>query len=126
MPNFNYSARDQNNKIVKGTVEAANEREAVKLVRDRKLFVTEVGQQKNDTFSFALGKWQRVSFDDVVNFTRQISTMITAGLQLQDALSLLEKQSTNPALSDVISSISREIMEGGNFGNSLSHFPQYF
>jgi type IV pilus assembly protein PilC len=52
--------------------------------------------------------------------------MVTAGLQIQEAIDLLKNQSNNPALSDVLNKIYREIQGGGNLGNALVKYPQYF
>jgi len=67
----------------------------------------------------------RVSSNDVVNFTRQLATMITAGLPLTDALSILEIQS-RPALVKVVGEVSREIEGGGNLADALGKHPQVF
>lgn len=126
MPIYNYVARDKTGKILKGTVEAGNEKEAAALIRERSLFLTSLVSQQRSLTSLTLKKFKKISFVDIVNLTRQLSTMVTAGLQLQEAVTLLKSQSNNPAVTDMLGKISREIQSGGNLGNSLAKFPQHF
>lgn len=124
---YNYTARDQAGKIVKGTVEADAEKEAVGLIRERSLLLTSLELKQNSLSSvFSFNRFRKIKSSDITNFTRQLSTMITAGLQIQEALNLLKNQATNPAFSDLLNKISREIQEGGNFAISLSKYPKYF
>ncbi len=124
MPIYNYQARDKTGKIVRGKVEALSEREAASLVRDQSLFIIGLSVQHKTSFSFK--GFHRISFTDIVGFTRQMATMITAGLQIQEALGLLIVQSTNPMFTEMMNKISREIQEGGNLATSLAKYPKYF
>ena len=126
MPIFSYSAKDKLGKLVRGTVEAANEKEAASLIRERSLYITGLTAQKNSPLSFSLSRFQKVSFNDVVGFTRQLSTMVTAGLQVQEALNLLRVQSTNSAVVEMLTKISREIQGGGNLATALAKYPGQF
>ncbi|MEK7165494.1 MAG: type II secretion system F family protein [Patescibacteria group bacterium] len=123
---YAYSARDKTGKLIKGTVEANNEREAAQLVRERSLVVTSLSPQHRTLSSISLNRFRRVSSGDIANFTRQLSTMVTAGLQIQEALSLLRVQSSNPAFTNMLTKISREIQGGGNLAGSLEKYPKYF
>ena len=126
MPIYNYKARDYQGKRVRGTVEAANTREAVSLIRERQLFLTNLAEQRKSPVSLSFAKLQKISFSDIVNFTRQLSPMTTAGLQIQEALLLLKTQANNPAMSEMLTKISREIQAGGNMATSLGKFPRQF
>lgn len=126
MPIFNYTAKDKLGKATKGTVEAANEKEAATLIRDRSLYITGLSAQKISQLALTLSHFHRVKFNDIVGFTRQLSTMVTAGLQVQEALSLLRIQSTNPAVVEMLTKISREIQGGANLATTLAKFPGQF
>ncbi len=121
---FNYTARDQAGGLRHGIVEAGSEKEAVSLIRERGLFLTKLVPKENRLQ--VLAQFRHASFNDIVNFTRQLATMLTAGLQIQEALSLLKSQSNKQAVTDLISKISREIQEGGNFASALSAHPKLF
>lgn len=121
---YNYIARDNAGAKRRGTVEGASEKEAVVLIRERGLFLTQLNLKHEQLSAFA--RFRYVAFADIVNFTRQLATMLTAGLQVQEALSLLKNQSNKTAVSDLIGKISREIQEGGNFASALSKHPKLF
>lgn len=125
MPVFNYTARDNQGKIKKGTVEAASIKEAANLIRERSLFITNLVKQRTGG-SFGLPSFRKISFNDTVNFTRQLSTMINAGLQLQEALNLLKVQANNPMMGEVLEKIGRDIQSGMNLASALSQFPKQF
>ncbi len=125
MPVYNYLARDKTGKQIRGIVEANDEKEAAVLIRDRQLFLTQLSpHQKGLTATFT--KFSRVSFNDVVNLTRQLSTMINAGLQIQEVITLLRSQSNNPALSEILTKISRDIQGGGTLSSALAKYPKQF
>ena len=93
MPVYKYDARDHAGKSVRGTVEAGSEREASGLVREKGLFLTRLAEIKKNTFTPSLNFLIRITFSDIAAFTRQLSTMATAGLQIPEALNLLKTQS---------------------------------
>jgi type IV pilus assembly protein PilC len=72
---------------------------------------------------FSFGR--KVKFEDIVNFTRQLSTMIGAGLPLTDALSILQVQ-VPPSLQSIVADILRSIEGGSTFADALSHHPDTF
>lgn len=123
---FIYTARDEIGTQHKGRVEATSERDAVGLLREKKLFITSIKLYKQQKSLFSLSRFRKVTFSDVVRFTRQLSTMITAGLQLPEALNLLRTQAENPAFAEVISRIYRDIEGGGALAASLVKYPQHF
>ncbi|RJR15202.1 type II secretion system F family protein [Candidatus Microgenomates bacterium] len=123
---FIYTARDEMGTQHKGRVEATSERDAVALLREKKLFITSVKEYKQQKSLFSLSRLRKVTFSDIVRFTRQLSTMITAGLQLPEALNLLRTQADNPAFAEVISRIYRDIEGGGSLAASLVKYPQHF
>jgi type IV pilus assembly protein PilC len=127
MAKFNYRARDQEGKIVSGVVEARSDRDAVTLLREQGLLVVDLTPSGGGlSLSFLTDALQHVSFGDVVDFTRQLATMITSGLTLTDSLSVLTQQTRNPAFARVLDEIYHEIEVGNNFANALEKFPQHF
>ncbi len=122
---FIYDGRDKSGKPVNGTVEAGNKKEAVTLIRQRGLFIVKIKENKGKG-SFTFSFFKRISFDEIVNFTRQLSTMVTAGLQLPEALLLLSTQTTNPLFAEMVTHIMRDIEGGGSFGAALTNYPAQF
>ena len=124
---FQYKARGNDGNMVTGLVDAPSQEVAIRLLHEKQLFVVSVTQSHQ---GFSLTQIQqyvkRVTFNDIVNFTRQLSTMIVAGLSLPEALTILRTQTTNQAFSDVLVDIEHQIVSGGNLGDALSKYPQYF
>ncbi|MFH0749866.1 MAG: type II secretion system F family protein [Candidatus Gottesmanbacteria bacterium] len=123
---FKYKAFTPDGKSATGLVEAASQDQAVKLLKEKQLFVVSLNQTQEKALSSVFTKMQKISFSDIVNFTRQLSTMVTAGLSIPDALGILKTQAANSMLSHVIGEIERNIIGGGNLGDALSKYPQYF
>lgn len=124
---YQYKTKDQRGLNVTGLVEAPSAQAAARLLSEKDLFVIdlhETAQRLGASGYFA--KFQRVGFSEVVNFTRQLSTMINAGLSLPDALSILGAQTTNPKFSQILLDIEHLIVGGGNLADSLAKHPAYF
>ncbi|EKD87269.1 MAG: hypothetical protein ACD_36C00172G0003 [uncultured bacterium] len=124
---YTYKARDNDGKQVSGIVEAPSSPAAVRVLRDKKLFVVELvtGRDQSPLPSI-LSRFRRVSFGDIVNFTQQLSTMITAGLSLPESLTILRNQTENPLLSSMLDDVASQIIAGGNLGDALARYPKYF
>lgn len=124
---FNYKGRDKEGKEVSGLVEAPTGESAVKLLRSREVFVVSMKQARTQSgVAELMVRFKKVGFGDVVNFTRQLATMIVAGLSLPDALTILRTQTTNPAFSRLISDVEHAIIGGGNLADSLGKYPATF
>lgn len=127
MLRFSYKAKDQNGKYHSGIVEARDKKEAANLLREKGLFVINVSSSSGASFSsFSSFSFSRVSFNDIVNFTRQLATMITAGLTLSESLSILRLQVKNPSLLVAVTRIQEDVQGGKSFAESISKYPQYF
>lgn len=127
MPYFSYKALSNNGNAVTGLVEAPSEGTAARLLREKGLFVVKLNQSNSSlSLSNLSMKLKRVGFNDVVNFTRQLSTMIVAGLQLPESLAILRAQTTNPVFANVIMDIEHQIIGGANLADSLSKYPKHF
>jgi len=126
MPFFSYKAFTAEGKETKGIVEGASEDNAVRLLKEKQLFIVSLSQTGTSPLSGIMSKLQRVGFSDIVDFTRQLSTMITAGLSLPQSLTILRNQTTNPEFAKIIQDIEHQIMGGGNLADALSKYPQYF
>lgn len=124
MQKFAYKVKDEKGEGRSGVVEARDEKQAAKLLQARKYLVISLQLQK-DSPLLEVKALQRVKMDDRVNFTRQLSTMITAGLSLTESLAILETQS-RPSMAHVISEVLREIEGGGNLGDSMDKHPEAF
>lgn len=123
MERYRFRARTSVGELRKGIVEAQSETTAAQVLRDQKLIIIEIHQLGSGQSMFSLGK--KVKFEDVVNFTRQLSTMIGAGLPLTDALSILQVQVT-PSLQVIVADVLRSIEGGSTFADALTHHTETF
>ncbi|KKU20534.1 MAG: Type II secretory pathway, partial [Candidatus Nomurabacteria bacterium GW2011_GWA1_46_11] len=78
---FRYAARDGSGKMIRGTVDAVDVKSAAGVLKERKMLPISLDQDsKSMNLANFTVKWGRISVSDMANFTRQLSTMITAGL----------------------------------------------
>lgn len=122
MKRYKYKAKDEHGNLVTGEVEAQTPGAAAKLVRQQGLIVISLSSRSGFSFSFFK---ERVSTTDVTNFTRQLSTMINAGLPITEALLILRAQ-TNSAMTSIVSKILADIEEGQSMSSAISKFPNVF
>ncbi len=118
MLRFRFKARSENGQLRKGVVEAQSQKSAVEVLRGQQLVIIELHELtagSESLFHFA----DRVKFDDIVNFTRQLSTMVGAGLALTDALSILQVQAA-PALQSRIAQILRAVEGGSTLADAMA------
>lgn len=126
MAYFRYKAFGVDTKAVTGLVDAPDTSSAVRLLKEKGLFVVALSKAEDTFLSSLTNKFQHIGFNEIVNFTRQLSTMVTAGLTLPDALSILRQQTTNQVLSDMLRDVERQVIGGGTLSTALSHYPKYF
>jgi type IV pilus assembly protein PilC len=125
MPFFKYIAKNEHNETVKGKVEARSKEVAASILTSRSLLVINISPLEKGSFSFLKGMLSGVKEDDVVNITRQLSTMITAGLPLSTSLSILAEQSRDE-ISTLINDILRDIEGGNTLSQALEKKPKVF
>jgi len=126
MLTFTYKARDTAaNKIIKSTVQAQSEGDAAKLLMAQNIVPLEirVADEKGGPLKSLSGK---VSNKDRVIFTRQLATMINAGLPLSQSLATVEDQTNNKTLKRIVGEIVGSINGGANLADSFAKHPKVF
>lgn len=126
MLTFLYTARDTStNKVVRSTVQAESERTAAKLLMSQgiiPLAIVEEGKKANLLTRFT----NRVSAKDRIIFTRQLATLINAGLPLAQSLRTLTEQTTNKAMVSIINDIITSIEGGSSLSQAFAKHPTVF
>ena len=126
---FRFVARDQTGKKVSGEIDSADEKGVVGILRSEKLIPIEIlaigkkGQKKTSLIPKFGGS---VSSGEIVSFTRQLSTMLSAGLPLTDALVILEKQTKNDNFSKILSEVVSDVEGGGALSASFAKHSNVF
>lgn len=123
---FKYQAKDPVGKTVSGKVEAPNGAEAAKLLRERSLIVYRLTEQ-NPFFLLRLftGATQKVTLADVAIFTRQFSTMISAGLPITEALVIIRSQ-CSPAFRPTVDQILSDVQGGSSLSQAMERHNSVF
>jgi len=123
MPVYSYVARDAGSgKEIKKEIEAPSEEAATAVLLGKNLIITEM-QEKVAQKKRAGGS---IKLEDIVVFTRQLATMIDAGLAIVESLKALAEQTSNKAMQDVIKDITNRVETGDNFSDSLRKHPKVF
>lgn len=123
---FSYTATKAG-KTVHGNLEAANKDAALAALRKQNmqpLVVRQAAAKGNFLNSMSLG--HKVKIKDLAMFTRQLSTMVSAGVSLTKALTTLQTQTKNKYFQKVILDISKDIESGLPLADSFEKFPGVF
>jgi type IV pilus assembly protein PilC len=148
MPKFNYVAMDSRGKETKGTLEVASQNEAIGRLKEMGFFPTKVVEaEKGKDKGEAKGKpgakagkkkggmeinikipglSGRVKPKVLTTFTRQLATLVDAGLPLLRGLRVLEKQERHPTLKQIIGDLGVGIEGGSTFSEALAQHPKVF
>ncbi|NDC38615.1 MAG: type II secretion system protein GspF [Proteobacteria bacterium] len=131
MPVFEYVAIDAAGRQTKGTVDAENIRSARQRLRAQKLFPTEVkeGTVEPSARTKDVARYIRatqVSLKDLSVATRQLATLVAAGLPLVSSLAALAEQTENTTLKRILIQVKEEVEEGATFAKSLNKYPKVF
>lgn len=125
MPIFKYTAKNEHSETIKGKVEARNQAQASSVLRNRGLLVIKL-EAANETISAVVSSALfGIKKDEIVALTRQLSTMITAGLSLTQSLTILQQQN-KPAMAKLLESILQEVEGGNTFSQALEKHPKHF
>jgi type IV pilus assembly protein PilC len=132
MPVFTYHGEDQGGTKVTNAVTAADRFEVYSIARAQGHTVSSIDENTGFNFKKFLNvekinyTLSRVKQDELVMMTRNLGSMLSAGLTVSRALSVIERQSKNPRLKGVIKSIVENINKGGQFNEALRQFPETF
>lgn len=124
MASFVYVARETSTgREIRSTVESATEQAAVAALLNRNLLVISIQEKVGKKGRTAGG---RVALADLVIFTRQLATMIDAGLAMVQSLQALADQTTNKVMRDVIRDVCSRVEGGDSFSDALQKHPKVF
>ena len=127
MPRFSYIAIDHNKKTVKGTVTAESPYAARKHLRTKGFHPTTIKEAASELQAKSLmGVFRKSGKGQVAEFTKQLATMINAGIKLTDALSVLTRQISDARLRNTITDIRDRVVTGESFTDGLSDHENYF
>ncbi len=144
MPQFQYKAKNAQGKLVTGSVNAQNETDAIGELRREGLTIIGLTQKRGSArvgsgsgggsgfFTLSLSKRNvklstvNVKTQEMVVFTRQLSTMISSGIPLVEALEILSEQSTNMGFRLILEDVVSEVRTGKDLSQAMGKFPRVF
>ena len=141
MANYQYAALDHKGAQQVGTVQANTEEEAIAQIKAKGLFLTEIVEQgkgklqaatiakKKAAAKSSKGKGKtggKIKTKALMIFTRQLATLIDAGLPLLQSLTVLGKQEPNPVLKATVNALGDSVQGGSTFSEALAQHPKIF
>lgn len=132
MPKFTYTGETDTGEKVERTVEATDRFAVYEIARKEGHTVSTIAEGKKISFQKYLNIEKinyflsRIKPDELVMMTRNLGSMLVAGLPLSRALSVIERQSSNPRLQGVIKTVQARITKGDQFNEALTEFPGTF
>src|SRR4026208_1252994 len=122
MPSFTYVARESGTgREIRSSLEAQTEQAAIAALLNRNLLVVSIQEKMSCKGKTAGGK---VALADLVVFTRQLATMVDAGLALVQSLPALAEQSTNQVMKDGAKDVCQRVEGGDSFSEALTKHPK--
>ncbi|MFA6030360.1 MAG: type II secretion system F family protein [Elusimicrobiota bacterium] len=130
MPTYAYKVKAADGAVLNGTIEAPQQKAAVEKLRLQKMSVLEISEAGGGLIGqiktkLGIGKGS-VGSKDLVIFSRQLSTLVSAGVPIVQGLSILEEQMENPAFRKIIGEVRGDIESGLSISDGLRKHPDAF
>ena len=139
MPKFSYTAVDARGKQATGSIEAADQSDAIAQIRQLGFYPQRLDEAKDAAAAKGGGnaaaaekkkagkkKTGKVKTRILTIFTRQLATLIDAGLPLMRSLNTLAKQERNPVMRETMSDLAASVESGSTFSEALAVHPRIF
>lgn len=123
-PTFVYEGVDRKGQKVKGEIPGKNMALAKVTLRKQGIAVAKIYKKKKDLLAFLSKK--KIKTLDITIFTRQLATMMKAGVPLVQSFEIVAEGLDNPSMREVVLGIKAEVEGGNSFGGALRKYPQYF
>ncbi len=128
MPNYSYTAVDGDGNEFKGVIEAESKEAAAKKLQNQKLMVTGVRKEFPFAKFFQSGNigGAKVTREDVLLFSRQLSTLVKARISLEQCLDVMITQTQNPEFQKIIREIRADVVSGTPLSAAMGKHPKVF
>ena len=128
MPLYKYKARDRNGALQEGMMDARGRDAVAEQLSSQDLLPVSIEEQAPAIIQEGalLLRFSRVKHQDIIVFSRQLATLLSAGVPFIQGLVTVEKQTENPRLSAAVAVIRRDIEGGASFSEALAKHPSIF
>ena len=126
---FEYAVRDKSGKIIKGRVEASNQAAVANRLREMGLAAVSINEVSTSGLQREItipGMGEKVTLKDLAVMSRQMATMISAGLSLLRTLSILAEQTESKPLAKVLGAVRADVETGGSLSSALQKHRDVF
>lgn len=126
MPKYTYTARDALGDQVEGMLEAADEKSVAQRLAQSGYYATSITPHSTGARGSYVSRLRGVNRRQLTMFTRQLATMVRAGLPLLSGLDVLIQQTDDPALAKILREVRLDLNEGSSFTQALARHPRVF
>ena len=126
MPTFKYTAKTKEAKTVSGKIAADDKAAVIEELRKRDLIIISVEQLKESAFAKKSVAAKKVKADDIVVFSRQLATMVDAGIPILQGLNALQDQVGSPVLKKALVTVESDIQHGSSLSAAFAKHPRIF
>ncbi len=123
---LHYKAATKEGKIEQGLIDANDINAAAQYLRSKELMPIHILKEQENSLAKILPMLSKVKSSDLVVFTRQLSSMLSSGLTLMRALSILKDQVQSTAMQEIVNSVINDVEEGKTFSSAISKYPAVF
>jgi general secretion pathway protein F/type IV pilus assembly protein PilC len=124
LPEFTYDALGTNGQRTKGTLTANSEREVMSMLDARGLFPVTIAAAKSHAAHRFGGR--RIKARYISSFFAQLADLLRSGVPLLRSLDILERQSTQPALSEIVREVRAKVADGTSLAEAMAAHPRAF
>ncbi len=128
MPQYRYKARDKEGQLHAGAMEAVRQEAVADQLRTMGYIPVQIVEQEESLLLRAdlFDSFRRVTPQDLIIFSRQLATLLSAGIPFIQGMTAMEKQTSNPRLKRVIGELRRDVEAGAAFSEALAKHPKIF
>jgi len=134
MPSFSYVAVNESGREISGVVEASDKSAAERLIEGQELMPLRVTQTAGGkakagpapAANVSQGKRRKIAERDIIDFTRQLVTLLKAGVPILSSLETLAGQASNPVFGETLITVASDIAAGNDFSAALGKHPKIF
>lgn len=126
MPSFRYVAKSEDGKTVTGTIEAADRSALIRKLGEKNLVIVSLTKEKDAAASMGFFARKGINIEDIMVFSRQMATMVDAGIPLVSALDILGEQIEKKSFSEVVCRVRDDVETGSSLSEALAKHQRVF
>lgn len=118
MPTYEYEARNRQGAVLKGKIDALDEKTVISILRQKEYYPVSIRIYK-ETSNISLKNYKKVTIKDISIFCRQFSFIISSGISILRALEIVKGQTDNPKLKSIILEVYEEVQKGKTLSQAM-------